>query len=152
MGIRQGVKPVVAFMAAALTASAPSQADDIQNSQLTSPGTMLFISIPLGGSTAKENVPSYGFALQGRRQYERVTIDNRMLSAFEGMLAGIEAKWLVAGGLVAAAGIYAISTSGGGGGSGDGNSGSGGSGGGSSGGQSSNPPPPPCQQTDPCKK
>jgi uncharacterized membrane protein YgcG len=146
------VKPVVVFIAAALTASAPSQAEDFLNPQFSSPGTMLFISIPLGGSTAKENVPSYGFALQGRRQYERVMVDNRMFNAFEGMLAGIEAKWLLAGGLVAAAGIYAISTSGGGGGSGGSNSGSGGSGGGSSSGQSSNPPPPPCQQTDPCKK
>jgi len=148
-----GVKQLGLFAAAALAASAPSQAEDFLNPQLTSPGTMVYVSVPLGGSTAKERVPSYGFALQGKRQYERVMVDNRLFNAFEGMLAGIEAKWLVAGGLVAAAGIYAVSTSGGGGGgSGGGNSGSGGSGGGSSGGQSSNPPPPPCQQTDPCKK
>ena len=150
-----GVKPVAVFVAAALTASAPSQAEDFLNPQLTSPGTMVYVSVPLGGSSAKERVPSYGFALQGRRQYERVMVDNRMFSAFEGMLAGIEAKWLVAGGLVAAAGIYAVSTSGGGGGggSGGGNSGSGGSGSGSSSSQSSTPPaPPPCKQTDPCKK
>ena len=149
-----GVKPVVVFVAAALAASGSSQAEDFLNPQLASPGTMIYVSIPLGGSNVKERVPSYGFALQGKRQYERVMVDNRMFNAFEGMLAGIEAKWLVAGGLVAAAGIYAVSTSGGGGGgSGGGNSGSGGSGGGSSSGQSSTPPaPPPCKQTDPCKK
>jgi uncharacterized membrane protein YgcG len=152
MGIKQGIKQAALFAAVALTASAPSQAEDFLNSQFTPPGTMLYISIPLGGSTAKDNVPSYGFALQGKRQYERVMIDSRFLNAFEGgLIAGLEAKWLIAGGLVAAAGVYALSSGGGGG--GGGNSGSGNSGGGGSSGQSTNPPaPPPCKQTDPCKK
>lgn len=142
-----GVKPIALTMfAAALTASAPSQADDILNSQLASPGTMIFVSIPLGGSTAKERVPSYGFALQGRRQYERVTIDNRMLNAFEAALFGIDAKWLLVGGVVVAAGVYAASKDDK---RSDTYSGS------QNQQQNSNPPPPPPSGNcppDPCKK
>ena len=145
-----GVKPVTIFMAAALTASAPSQANDILNSQLTAPGTMVYVSVPLGGSTAKERVPSYGFALQGRRQYERIMIDNRMLGLVEGVVAGIEVKWLIVGAVVVGAGAYAMrkdeDRSSGYSGSQNNQQNSGSNSG------SNPPPPPPCDNPDPCKK
>lgn len=103
-----GVKQAAVF-ATALIASAPALADEIINQQITTPLTMFYVSIPLGGSSAKERAPAYGFALQGKRQYETVYVDTRTLSAFEGVLAGIEAKWLIAGAVVVGAGAYAVS-------------------------------------------
>jgi len=52
---------------------------------------------------------AYGLALQGKRQYETVMIDSRTFNLAEGLLAGIEAKWLIAGGLAVAGGVYLAS-------------------------------------------
>jgi hypothetical protein len=137
MGAKQ-----VALFAAALSASAPSFADDIMQQQLTVPTTMLYVSIPLGGHTLKERAPSYGLALQGKRQYETVMIDSRTLTFAEGLLAGIEAKWLIVGGLAVAGGAYLATkdkkrsdnySS-------------------SQNQQQNSPPPPPPENCDPCKK
>jgi hypothetical protein len=146
-----GVKQLALFAAAALTVSAPSQAEDFlnPNPQFTSPGSMLFVSIPLGGSTAKDRVPSYGFAFQGRRQYERVMVDNRFVNAaFEGgLIAGIEAKWIIVGAVVVGAGAYALRKD---------DSRSETYQGSQNNQQNNNtpasPPPPACNNTDPCKK
>ena len=106
-----GVKPAaVAAIIASAFVSAPSNADEINpQSQITTPLTMFYVSIPLGGLSAKERAPAYGFALQGKRQYETVRVDTRTLKAFEGAFAGIEAKWLIAGAVVVGAGAYAVS-------------------------------------------
>jgi len=100
MGVRQ-----LTLFAAALIASAPahSQEPQIQN---TVPATMFYVSIPIGVTTAKERTFTYGLALQGKRQYETVYLDSRTFKAFEGVLAGIEAKWLIAGALAVGGGIY----------------------------------------------
>ena len=141
-----GVKPatVAAFVAAAFV-SAPSNADDFNQPQLNAPTTMFYVSIPLGARTAKESAVSYGLALQGKRQYETVMIDSRMFNFAEGLLGGIEAKWIIAGALVAGAGAYAVSQ--------DKKRSDNYS---SSQNQQQNnnppPPPPPANCTDPCKK
>ena len=133
-----GAKQVVLF-AAALSASAPSIADDIMlQPQLTVPTTMFYVSIPLGGHTPKERAPSYGLALQGKRQYETVMIDSRTFNLAEGLLAGIEAKWLIAGGLAVAGGVYLSRRN-------DGRAASYSS---SQNNQQNNPPPPPPPCTD----
>ena len=129
------------LVAAALIASAPAQADETQI-QNTVPMTMLYVSVPLGGTTAKDRSLAYGLALQGKRQYETVYVDSRTFNAFEGALAGLEAKWLIAGGLAVAGGVYLSRRS-----DDRANSYS------SSQNQQQNnslPPPPPC--TDPCAK
>ena len=136
MGVKQ-----LTVLAAALIASAPTQAQESQI-QSTVPMTMLYVSIPVGATTAKERTLSYGFALQGKRQYETVYLDSRMFNAFEGLVAGIEAKWLIAGGLAVAGGVYMSRRDGG---RSDSYSGS------QNNQQNSTPPaPPPC--TDPCAK
>jgi hypothetical protein len=106
-----GVKPAaVAALVASAVVSVPSNADEINpQSQISTPLTMFYVSLPLGGSTAKERAPAYGFALQGKRQYETVRVDTRTLNAFEGLIAGIEAKWVIAGAVVVGAGAYAVS-------------------------------------------
>jgi hypothetical protein len=137
-----GVKPAaVAALVASAFVSAPSNADEIVNPQITTPLTMFYVSIPLGGATARERAPAYGFALQGKRQYETVYVDTRTLNAFEGMLAGIEAKWLIAGAVVVGAGAYAVSKD-------RKRSDSYSS---SQNQQQNNPPPPPCDNTCPKK-
>jgi hypothetical protein len=137
-----GAKQVVLF-AAALSASAPSIADDvILQQQLTTPMTMFYVSVPLGGHTAKERAFSYGLALQGRRQYETEKIDSRTFNLAEGLLAGIEAKWLIAGGLAVAGGVYIASKD-----KGRSNNYSS-----SQNQQQNSPPPPPPANCDPCKK
>lgn len=134
MAVRQ-----VTLVAAALIASAPAQAQEPQV-QNTVPTAMLYLSIPIGGTTAKEQTLAYGFAFQGKRQYETVYLDSRMLNAFEGVLAGLEAKWLIAGGVAVAGGVYLSRRN-------DGRSASYSN---SQNNQQNNPPPPPC--TDLCTK
>ena len=129
------------LLAAALIASAPAQADELQV-QSTVPMTMLYVSVPIGATNAKERALAYGFALQGKRQYETVYLDSRMFNAFEGVLAGIEAKWLIAGGLAVAGGVYMSRKDGG---RSDGYSSS-------QNNQQNNPPPAPPPCTDPCAK
>lgn len=135
MGIKQ-----LTLLAAALIASAPAHAEDqIQN---TVPMTMFYISIPLGAATARQQMPSYGLAIQGKRQYESIYVDNRMINTFAGALAGIEAKWLIAGGLAVAGGVYLSKKN---------DDRSSGYSGNQNNQQNSPPPPPPCDP-DPCKK
>jgi hypothetical protein len=76
------------------------------------------------------------------KQYETVYLDRRMFNAFEGVLAGLEAKWLIAGGLAVAGGVYLSRRN-------DGRAASYSS---SQNSQQNNPPPPPPPCTDLCAK
>ena len=136
------IKQAVAIFTA-LAASTPALADEILNPQLAAPTTMLYVSFPLGAATARESAPAYGLALQGLRRYESVRLDTRTLAAFEGALAGFEAKWLLAAGVVAAAGYFALKKDED---RSDNYSGS------QNRQQNSPPPPPPACEPDPCKK
>ena len=140
-----GVKPAaVAALVAAAFVSAPSNADEI-NPQTMPQATMFYVSIPLGAATAKERAPAYGLALQGKRAYETVYIDSRMFNFAEGVLAGIEMKWLIAGAVVVGAGAYALNRD---------KSRSDNYSGSQNQQQNSNPPPPPppADCNDPCRK
>ena len=66
-----------------------------------------FVRIPLGGHTAAERAPVYGFALRGRQDYESLVVDSRMLRSLDSIGAGIDAKILLVGGVAAAAAIVA---------------------------------------------
>src|SRR4051812_45914251 len=102
-----GARQVVSLAAAsfALLASAPSLALEPFDPNTVPQTTMFYVSIPLGGTTAKQQAPAYGFAFQGKRPYELVKLDTRMFN-FEGggLIAGIEGKWLIVGGVAVAAG------------------------------------------------
>ena len=56
---------------------------------------MFYFSIPLEAVKTKGEAFSAGLAFQGKRQYETVRVDSRMLNNFIG--GGIEAKWIIAG-------------------------------------------------------
>ena len=66
---------------------------------------MFYLSIPLDARSAKEQMPAFGLQLRGQRPYETVRIDSRMFSFLP--LGGLEVKWLVVGGVVAAAAVAA---------------------------------------------
>jgi hypothetical protein len=93
MGIRK------AAFAAALAACAPAAAQELRDAGAS---TMLYVSFPLGGTTASEQAPAFGLMLQGRRRYETVVLDSRMFRFLP--LGGLEVKWLVAGAVAVAAG------------------------------------------------
>ncbi len=93
----------VAAFAALICVATPSAAFD--NPTQVTQGVTFYFSVPLDAARhAKENTLAAGFAVQGRREYEKVNIDSRMINHFLG--GGIEAKWIIAG--VVAAGAVAV--------------------------------------------
>lgn len=100
----RGRKQLAAFAALACIAT-PSAAFDSLTQQ--SPGVMFYFSIPLEAVKAKGEAFSAGLAFQGKRDYETVRIDSRLLNNFIG--GGIEAKWIIAG-VVAAGAVAAVAT------------------------------------------
>jgi hypothetical protein len=100
MGLRQ-----FAALAALICAGTPAMAFDLATH--ASQGVKFYISIPLEARDAKEQAWSAGFAIQGKRDYEAVRVDSRMINNFIG--GGIEAKWIIAG-VVAAGAVAAVAT------------------------------------------
>lgn len=91
----------LAAIAALVAVATPSLAFDLMD---TGPSTLFYISIPLDSSAArKDREWSYGLQLQGKREYQAVNIDSRMLSFLP--LGGLEAKWIIAGVVAAGAAV-----------------------------------------------
>ena len=95
----------IAALAALTLVSTPCAAFDALTQQ--SPGVMFYFSVPLDARNAKEQNLAAGLALQGKRPYETVRIDSRMINNFIG--GGIEAKWVIAG-VVAAGAAVAVAS------------------------------------------
>ena len=95
----------IAALAALVLSSSPCAASDIL--QLSSPGVMFYVSMPLDARTVKKEGPAFGMSMRGHREYQVVNVDTRMLNNFA--LGGIEAKWIVAG-VVAAAATIAVAS------------------------------------------
>lgn len=94
----------LAAAAAALAFATPSVAFDVREAAGAS--TMFYISIPLDASPGRKAEQwTAGMLLQGKRDYQAINIDSRMLNAFS--LNDIDAKWMIAG-LVAAGAAVAI--------------------------------------------
>jgi hypothetical protein len=94
-------KSIAALTALTLFATPCAAFDSL--SQQQSPGVMFYLSVPLDAPKAKEQTFNAGFAIQGKRPYETVRIDSRLVNNFIG--GGITAKFLIAG--VVAAGAAA---------------------------------------------
>ena len=92
----------IAALAAALAMSTPGWAFDPRD---LGPSTMFYVSIPLdGGLARKDRVPVFGLQLDGKREYETVRIDTKLLNLLPGA-AAFEAKWIIAGALAAGAAV-----------------------------------------------
>ncbi len=101
------LKRAAAFIAAALVAF-PAHAWDFR--EQGQPQTSIFIRIPLGGGSAKERLPVWGFALRGKRDYEALSLDSHDLTRFTEM-GFIESKLILVG-VLAAGGAVAVAASG----------------------------------------
>jgi hypothetical protein len=103
-------------LAAALAAT-PCLAGELDGIE---PSTQFYLRIPIGpAASVQDRQPSFGLAFKGRREYQTFMIDSRVfmnpkIMNFEGgILAALEAKWLIVG-AGAAAGAYAITRKSGG--------------------------------------
>jgi hypothetical protein len=95
----------LAALAALTLVSTPAAAFDSISQQ--TPGVMFYFSVPLDAAKRKDQTFSAGLSLQGKRDYETVRIDSRMINHFIG--GGIEAKWIIVG-LVGAGAVAAVAT------------------------------------------
>ena len=85
----------VLSLATLLCCSAPSFAFDARD---TGPGAMFYMELPLDGASRRDQVPIFGFSVQGR-EYRALNFDRRVLNALEAFgLGGVEAKWIAGGG------------------------------------------------------
>jgi hypothetical protein len=66
--------------------------------------------IPLDGRSTKEQIPVWGLAVRGKREYQVMRLDSQMMTRFT-ELGFIESKFLIVG-AVAAAGAVAVAASG----------------------------------------
>jgi hypothetical protein len=95
----------LAALAALSLVSIPCAAFD--NLSQHTPGVMFYVSIPFEAVRAKDQTFSAGLAFQGKRDYETVRIDSRMINHFTG--AGFDAKWII-GGVIAAGAVAAVAS------------------------------------------
>jgi hypothetical protein len=92
----------VAALVALLCAATPGLALEPAN---TGSSTMFYMSVPLGARSVKEQMPAFGLSIQGRNQQQLLNVDTRTFNFLP--LGGIEAKWLVAGGVAVLAALAA---------------------------------------------
>ena len=71
------------------------------------PMTRFFVAIPLDARNAKEQVPNFGLQFQGSRPYQSVQVDYQSVKFLPAAIAGLEAKYVVAGAVAIAATIAA---------------------------------------------
>lgn len=101
----------IAALATLILISFPAAAFNDGPTQQTQ-GITFFVAIPLDARDVKEQSLYSGLAIQGKRAYENVRIDSRMLDDtrtvnFFGTAIG--AKWIIAG-VVAAGAVAAVAT------------------------------------------
>jgi hypothetical protein len=94
------------FVAAVALVGAAAQAVAVEpwDPRQSVPTVMYYVTIPLDAAVRKEREASLGMMLHGKREYQAVVLDTRMLNFIDG---GIGAKFLIAG-AVALGGIAAV--------------------------------------------
>jgi hypothetical protein len=100
-------KQLAALGALACT-TLPAQAWDFREQD--QPYTFAFLRIPIDGRSTREQLPVWGFAVRGKREYQVLRMDSESMTRFV-ELGFIESKFLIVG-AVAAAGAVAVGASG----------------------------------------
>ena len=91
----------LAAVAVMVAVATPSLAFEVKDAGTS---TMFYISIPLDYSLSKkEQQWGAGLQLQGKRDYQAVNLDSRMLNFLP--LGGLDAKWIIAGVVAAGAAV-----------------------------------------------
>jgi len=99
-----GIKPIAALAAlAASVFAAPAHSQAF--GEVTSPMTSFFVAIPLDGSTRKEQEMNFGLKFQGSRPYQAVKVDYKTFKFLDAAIAGVEAKYIVAGAVALGVGV-----------------------------------------------
>jgi hypothetical protein len=91
---------VSAAVAAATLIAAPAFSQEIR-----APTTTFFVAIPLDATTRKEFTPNFGLQFQGSRPYQAVKVDYQTVRFLPGVLAAMEAKYIVAGAVAVGAAV-----------------------------------------------
>jgi len=91
---------VSAAAAAATLIAAPAFSQEIR-----APMTTFFVAIPLDATTRKEFTPNFGLQFQGSRPYQAVKVDYQTVRFLPGVLAAMEAKYIVAGAVAVGAAV-----------------------------------------------
>jgi hypothetical protein len=91
---------VSAAVAAATLIAAPAFSQEIR-----APMTTFFVAIPLDATTRKEFTPNFGLQFQGSRPYQAVKVDYQTVRFLPGVLAAMEAKYIVAGAVAVGAAV-----------------------------------------------
>lgn len=91
-----------ALAAASACAAVPAQAGDFREADR--PVTSVYLRIPLDGGTRREQLPVWGFAVQGKRNYEVLSLDSQMITRFADM-GFVESKILLVGVLAGGAAL-----------------------------------------------
>ena len=94
------MKRAFALLALALAAPLPCFAQDLRPAE---PSVLYFISVPFGGESRRDREPLLGFALQGRRAYQSLRMDTRVLNLVG--TGAFEAKYLIVGAVAAGAAV-----------------------------------------------
>lgn len=93
------------IVAAGLLAAAPGSAPAGEPEGFGRDSTQFFVRIPLGRGAARDLRPTYGLAIRGRQDYEIFVVDSRLLRQAEELGAGLDAKFLIVGGVAAVAAL-----------------------------------------------
>jgi len=101
MGIRLVAVSVAAAAAALFAAPAFSQAF----TDIRAPMTSFYVAIPLDGATRKEQEMNFGLQFQGSKPYQSVKVDYKTFKLLEGAIAGMEAKYIIAGAVAVGAAV-----------------------------------------------
>lgn len=84
----------VAVAAAAATLfAAPALSQDFTRA----PMTTFYVSIPLDGTSRKDQEMNFGLQFQGMKPYQYVNVDYQTFKFLPGAIAALEAKYIIAG-------------------------------------------------------
>ena len=96
------IKHVAASVAAgaAMLFAAPAFTQEIR-----APMTSFYVSIPLDGATRKQQEWNFGLQFQGLKPYQAVKVDYQTFKFLEAAMAGMEAKYIIAGAVAIGAAV-----------------------------------------------
>ena len=105
MGIKHIAVGVAAAAATSFAAPASSQSGAAHFSDIRSPMTGFYVSIPLDGTTRKEQQMNFGLQFQGLKPYQAVKVDYTTFKLLGAGIAGLEAKYIIAGAIAVGAAV-----------------------------------------------
>jgi hypothetical protein len=73
--------------------------------ELRSPMTGFYVSVPLDGATRKDQQMNFGLQFQGLRPYQTVRVDYTTFKFLGAGIAGLEAKYIIAGAIAVGAAV-----------------------------------------------